>query len=253
MVDGKLNLENPGRSVPKSTADAGRPLASKRTTTFVPEVPKSRPMTTNAAGAAVSGGVASAGLDGAAVPCGHAMRKRRRTARSQLIPILQSEPHRHPWSQLVLCVVRGGESISFDGSHLEKRPDLAIYLSNGARHFPLVVEAKILDHAKGKTLTSYCDRGLLRFVKGEYAWANSEAFMLGYVRDGSSIDAKLTPRLAEAMALNPRPYLLEALPVHVGPIGLDLAHTQHGRDFVYSCQAPPNSPGPILIWHLWLS
>ena len=157
------------------------------------------------------------------------------------------------WSQLVLCVVRGEESISFDGSHLEKRPDLSIYLSDGTRHFPLVVEAKILDRAKGKTVTSYCDRGLLRFVQGEYAWANREAFMLGYVRDGSSIDSKLRPRLAEAMALNPAPYLVEELPVHVGSGGLDLARTRHGRDFVYVCQTPPNSPGPISVWHLWLT
>ena len=156
------------------------------------------------------------------------------------------------WSHLVHCVVRGGESISFDGSHLEKRPDLSIYLSDGARHFPLVVEAKILDRAKGQTVTSYCNHGLLRFVKGEYAWANREAFMLGYVRDGSSIDSTLGPRLAEAMALSPCPYLVEELPVQVGPGDMDLAHTRHCRDFVYSCQPSPNSPGSISVWHLWL-
>lgn len=157
------------------------------------------------------------------------------------------------WGQLVLCVVRGKESISFDGSHLEKRPDLSIYLSDRARHFPLVVEAKILDVTNRRTVVSYCDRGLLRFVEGEYAWTNREALMLGYVRDGSSIDTKLRPCLAKAMALSPPAYLVEALPVHVGSRGLDLAHTRHGRDFIYSCQMPPNSPGPIYVWHLWLS
>lgn len=157
------------------------------------------------------------------------------------------------WSQLVLCVVRGGESISFDGSHLEKRPDLSIYLSDRTRHFPLVIEAKILDSASGKTVASYCDRGLRRFVEGEYAWANREAFMLGYVRDGSLIDTKLSPRLVDAIGLNPPPYLVEELPVHVGSGDLDLARTRHGRDFVYSCQAPPNSAEPISVWHLWLS
>ncbi len=157
------------------------------------------------------------------------------------------------WGRLVRYVVRGAESISFDGSHLEKRPDLSICLSDHTRHFPLVVEAKILEGAGSRTVASYCgNRGLLRFVKGEYAWANREAFMLAYVRDGSSIDANLTPRLAEAMASNPPSYLVEELPVHVGPGDLDLAHTQHGRDFVYSCQTPPNSPGPISVWHLWL-
>ena len=31
--------------------------------------------------------------------------------------------------------------------------------------------------------------GFSAFVEGAYAWANREAFMLAYVRDGSSIDA----------------------------------------------------------------
>ena len=156
------------------------------------------------------------------------------------------------WGQLVVCVVRGKESLSFDGSHLEKRPDLSIYLSDRVLSFPLVVEAKILDSTKAKT-ASYCDKGLLRFINGEYAWGNREAFMIGYVRDGSSIDAKLKPFLEKDMALNPSKYLMEKLPVHVGSGTLDLAYTRHRRDFVYSNQEPPNSPGTISIWHLWLS
>ena len=47
------------------------------------------------------------------------------------------------WGQLVLWVGRGTESISFDGSHLEKRPDLSIVLSGADRRFPLIAEAKI--------------------------------------------------------------------------------------------------------------
>ena len=57
------------------------------------------------------------------------------------------------WQQLVLCVARGKESVSFDGAHLEKRPDLSIYLSSRNRGFPLVAEAKILDK-----LTEFRDR-----------------------------------------------------------------------------------------------
>ena len=159
-----------------------------------------------------------------------------------------------PWGQLVSYVARGKESPSFDGSHLEKRPDLSICLSDRARlNFPLIVEAKILDATRAKTAASYCNQGLRRFINGEYAWSNREAFMIGYVRDGSSIDAKLTPFLGKAMALNPSKYLVEELPVHVGSGTLDLAYTRHGRDFVYSRQAPPNRPGAISVWHLWLS
>ena len=157
------------------------------------------------------------------------------------------------WGQLVLCVVRGPENISFDGSHLEKRPDLSIFLSGADRRFPLVAEAKILDAATSKTARLYCKDGIRRFVEGEYAWGNREAFMIGYVRDGSSINTTLKAFLSKDMALRPHPYLVEALPVPVGSGSSDLAYTRHGRDFVYGSQHPPNSPGAISIWHLWLA
>ena len=156
------------------------------------------------------------------------------------------------WRQLVLWVGRGTESISFDGSNLEKRPDLSIVLSGVERRFPMVAEAKILDAAASKTIALYCRNGIRRFVEGEYSWANREAFMIGYVRDGSSIDATLNPFLSTAMVSQPNRYRVEALPVPVGSCPSDLAYTRHGRNFVYGSQSPPNSPGSISIWHLWL-
>ncbi len=154
------------------------------------------------------------------------------------------------WGQLVLYVGRGTESISFDGSHLEKRPDLSIVLSGRERHFPLVAEAKVLDAAASKTVAQYCRDGIRRFVDGEYAWGGREAFMIGYVRDGSSIDATLGGFLARGS--HSRRYRVKAPPVAVGAGSSDLAYTRHGRDFVYGGQPWPNSPGPISIWHLWL-
>ena len=157
------------------------------------------------------------------------------------------------WGQLVLYVGRGAESVSFDGSHLEKRPDLSIVLSAADQRFPLVAEAKILDAAASKTVALYCKNGIRRFVEGEYAWGNRQAFMIGYVRDASSIDTTLKDYLSKAMELHPDRYLVEALPVPVGSGSSDLAYTRHGRDFVYDSQPPPNSPGSISIWHLWLT
>jgi len=155
------------------------------------------------------------------------------------------------WGQLVLCVARGKESLSFDGSHLQKRPDLSIYLSNRYRSFPLVVEAKIIDKGAAKTEALYCENGIRRFVDGEYAWASREALMLAYVRDGSSIGATLTPFLTHAKAATPLSYLVEnpPAPVYIG-IG-DLAQSRHGRGFIYTGSNQP--PGPIAVWHLWLS
>ena len=155
------------------------------------------------------------------------------------------------WGQLVLYVGRGTESISFDGSHLEKRPDLSIVLSGRERRFPLVAEAKVLDAPASKTVAQYCRDGIRRFVDGEYAWGGREAFMIGYVRDGSSIDATLGGFLASGS--HPRRYRVEASAVAVGAGSSDLAYTRHGRDFVYGRQPAPNSPGPISVWHLWLA
>jgi hypothetical protein len=158
------------------------------------------------------------------------------------------------WGQLVLCVARGKESLSFNGSHLEKRPDLSIYLSTRTRVFPLIAEAKIIDSASGRTEVLYCDAGLRRFVDGEYAWGNREAFMIAYVRDRSSIDMTLKPFLSDAMTRVPPGYLVEKLPNHVANGSSDLAYSRHGRTFVYTNQKPPtDQPGPITIWHLWLS
>jgi len=158
------------------------------------------------------------------------------------------------WGQLVLCVARGKESLSFDGSHLEKRPDLSIYLSNRNRGFPLITEAKIMDLATSKTEALYCSKGINRFVEGEYAWGNREAFMIAYVRDGSSISTKLTPFLTNAMSRTPPDYLVEDLPVAVGSGSVDMACSRHGRNFIYAnTTSTVLKPGPISVWHLWLS
>lgn len=157
------------------------------------------------------------------------------------------------WGQLVLCVARGKETVSYDGSHLEKRPDLSIYLSNRARQFPLVAEAKILDSASGRTEALYCELGLRRFLNGEYAWSNREALMIAYVRDGSTINSTLIPFLSDAMDRAPSTYLVETLPTGTGNSSTDVAYSRHGRSFVYVQQGPTtDQPGPITIWHLWL-
>jgi hypothetical protein len=170
---------------------------------------------------------------------------------ARLNALIEQDPF---WGQLVVSVARGKESLSFDGSNLEKRPDLSIHLSSRSRCFPLIVEAKIIDSATSKTETLYCNQGLRRFIDGEYAWASREAFMIAYVRDGSSIATKLEPFLSNGMVQVPPEYLVEQLPISTGPKGSDLAQSCHGRNFIYSHQTPPaNKPGSITVWHLWVS
>ena len=156
------------------------------------------------------------------------------------------------WSQLVSVVARGKETMSYDGRHLEKQPDLSIYLTNRSPSFPLVVECKLIDAPSRKRIDLYCKDGLMRFVRGEYAWAVREAFMLAYVRDGSTISSCLAPFLAHSKARQPDAYLTQSLPNPIVGSRMQLARSSHGRGFRY---VDPGSvpPGEIEIWHLWVS
>ncbi|MEH2533612.1 hypothetical protein V1277_000004 [Bradyrhizobium sp. AZCC 1588] len=156
------------------------------------------------------------------------------------------------WSQLVRSVTRGSESISFDGSHLEKRPDLSIHLTGRNPSFPLTIECKIVDAAGQKSVGVYCNTGLKRFLNGEYAWAAREAFMLGYVRDGSSIAISLAPLLTKSKRGKPNPFGIGSVLAPLTLDDLDGAHSHHSRSFKYLIPANKN-PGPIGIWHLWMT
>jgi hypothetical protein len=154
------------------------------------------------------------------------------------------------WRQLVTCVVRGAESLSYDGAHLEKRPDLSILLSGRALRFPLIAEAKMIDAKRGENL--YCSQGLRRFLNGEYGWGSREAFMIAYVRDGTTIASRLQPYLAQSAQAST--YAVETALTALSAAGCDAARSTHGRAFLYSHSAPPaNDPGTIALWHVWVN
>jgi hypothetical protein len=155
------------------------------------------------------------------------------------------------WAQLVLCAARGAETPSYSGKKIEKRPDLSLWLSNRDRNFPLIVEAKIIDAPAKKTVGLYCSKGLQRFIDGEYAWGCGEALMLAYVRDGSTTTGVLHPFLTKAKSLKKPKYAIEDMPQSVSSNGADLARSRHTRNFAYLGNT--TDPGPISIWHLWLS
>ena len=157
------------------------------------------------------------------------------------------------WEQMVRCVTRGKETLSFDGTHLEKRPDLSVHLTARNQAFPLVVECKLIDEPNRKGADLYCDHGLKRFLTGEYSWATQEALMLAYVRDGSSIASALSPFLSRSQSRKPQPYAIEDLPSAVAPATSDLARSRHRRLFRYPTRSPPRDfPGTITLWHLWV-
>ncbi|CAO4194110.1 hypothetical protein LFADAHJC_LOCUS2462 [Methylorubrum extorquens] len=157
------------------------------------------------------------------------------------------------WCQMIRCVGRGKESLSFDGSHMEKRPDLSLYITSRVRSFPLIVECKIIDIKSKKGKELYCKYGIRRFVVGEYAWGVREAFMIGYVRDGSKIQGTLTPYLSQSHLSLPTAYCTVSGPTPLPNLLVDAARSTHGRHFSYSNASGPISyPGNIELWHLWM-
>jgi hypothetical protein len=169
---------------------------------------------------------------------------------TRLLALLDQDPL---WAQMVRAVARGRETMSFDGAHLEKRPDLSVYLTCRNPAFPLSVECKIIDEANGKTGKFYCEKGVSRFLTGEYAWAAKEAVMVGYVRDKSTIASTLAPLFIAAISGGAHPYASEGALSSVGVPPPDLANSTHARRFRYPLRKPPNDdPGTIALWRLWL-
>lgn len=157
------------------------------------------------------------------------------------------------WRLLVASVGRGIESINFDGTKLEKRPDLSITFSQRSRRFPLIVEAKIIHHQSGKTGKLYCENGVRRFQDGDYAWGCREAFMLAYVRDASPQIETLEAHLSTANDSADQPYGTLGGPIKRSASAGRLAITRHARVFTYPCQsAPDHAPGSVYLWHLWV-
>lgn len=158
-------------------------------------------------------------------------------------------------------VVRQGQWENYNGTVITKTPDLFFKLRDdegrriGVRsEFDgLFIEAKPVDctHPAG---SKYCDDGLIRFVRGDYAWAMQEAMMLAYARDSRTIVGHLIPemtksdrmtslgtaQLPEACRASVASACSEAEAVHI---------SQHRRNFHW-----PHGKGPatdITVYHFW--
>ena len=158
-------------------------------------------------------------------------------------------------------VVRQSQVANFDGTHPAKEPDLYFKLRHDeaeprmvlSEHDALFVECKPVDstHAAG---SQYCDKGLIRFVRGDYAWAMQEGMMLAYARNGRTIASHLIPamRKTERMASLKTIELPQACRAsgatgnaHAEPVHI----SKHRRGFTW-----PDKKGKatdITIYHLW--
>jgi hypothetical protein len=145
--------------------------------------------------------------------------------------------------------VSAPEMLNFNGTSLQKRPDVTIEWKASRRLSPLIVECKLIDNAARKTIDLYSSRGILRFIDGEYAWSEQEAVMVAFVRDNSKVSA-LTPHLE--LEGHVERFMVDQMPKSiVDEKCRGIATTRHGRNFEYPLR-PSISPGVITLWHLWL-
>jgi hypothetical protein len=94
--------------------------------------------------------------------------------------------------ELIKTITRP-EVRSYDGTHVSKRPDIMVEIEGrpeGIRPSQdgVFIECKPVD-ANHPLSAHYCDKGIRRFICGDYAWAMTEAMMIGYV-DSDEIPAE---------------------------------------------------------------
>lgn len=158
-------------------------------------------------------------------------------------------------------VIRQGQWANYDGTRLTKAPDLFFKLRDDeseprpvlSEFDGLFIEAKPVDssHPVG---SKYCDDGLIRFVRGDYAWAMQEAMMLGYARDGRTIADHLIPAMTGAirktsLAIVKVPEACSATGAAACAEAEALHISEHRRDFPWRDAKGPATN--ILVYHLW--
>lgn len=145
---------------------------------------------------------------------------------------------------------------NFNRLHPDKMPDMLLdFIDRPAgvmnSQHGLFIECKPVDR-QHPTGSAYCDDGLIRFVRGDYAWTMQSALMVGYARKGYSVVPQLTKALTSARK--------EPIPTIFGPepcrrtkataFTEQVAISRHQRTFNYVENGLP--AGNIVVRHLWL-
>ena len=171
----------------------------------------------------------------------------------QLILLLNTNEVRGFSAAVFAPPIRGQEVENYSGSEKEKRPDLT-FCRLAARpadtHNAQFYECKIV--GRGRTLDSYHNEGVMRFVDGRYAWAMPHAGMIAYVSPPPAavadvaLDGYWSQTRLDALA-NGLPTDKLQVDTAVGPT---VVISIHQRTFQLPNQ---QHPGDIVLRHLWLS
>ncbi len=138
---------------------------------------------------------------------------------------------------------------NFDGKKTSKKPDMVAFLADRPNvkrsQDGIFVECKPVDAAHS-LLSDYCDAGVARFVVGDYAWAMTEALMVGYntVHDKPSL-ALVVPFKRRASTVQASCKLRDCGASPNKPV---VATTRHKRAFRVNGKRVPD----IALRHLWL-
>jgi hypothetical protein len=150
----------------------------------------------------------------------------------------------------VFSSIKRPEVRNYDGKKTSKRPDMVAFLADRPNvkrsQDGIFIECKPVDGAHS-LLTDYCDAGIARFIVGDYAWAMTEALMVGY----NTVHDKPSAALVKPFALRAdgvrafgKPRDCKRSP-HLPPVAI----TRHNRDFPLRGRRAPG----IKLRHLWLA
>lgn len=146
-------------------------------------------------------------------------------------------------------VIREPKITNFDKEHPDKMPDIFFDLKRDQTMLfneqdGLFVECKPIDSSHS-ILSHYCNKGLVRFIVGDYAWAMQDAMMVGYVKGDSSFR-----KLSSVLDGSTTSATLKTTQ-HSEVNEFAMYRSKHKREFQW-----PESRGQacqISIAHLWLS
>ena len=143
---------------------------------------------------------------------------------------------------------------SFDCKHSDKMPDLIfgvvgrdVYMRTQDGVF---IECKPVDtsHTAG---VHYCDKGIIRFVRGDYAWCMLSAMMVGYAAEGYTIIPKLTDALTKSTTITTKAAPAKCPQSRSVLFSQDAHVSVHERNFSY---VETGEPAPdITLRHVWLN
>jgi hypothetical protein len=143
-------------------------------------------------------------------------------------------------------VVREPKITNYDKKHPDKMPDIFFDLKREkapvlSDQDGLFVECKPID-GDHPLFSCYCQKGLIRFVNGDYAWAMQDALMVGYITGHYSYE-----KLASVLNKNDSANLKTNNHSEIVP---SIYRSNHDREFEW-----PESCGhacQISVSHLWL-